>query len=195
MLRQKASLPSEVESAENRCKLNNVLSIPPAVSHFAVGWTEEQRNPSLVEAASQLALRSLVLIIVRPSICHEIDMPPRVVKSPGMPLAPASQRGPVFAQLALRSVHTGTNLIWPEGGSCDWWFHHVSSATAIWPGSTAARTLVCGCACVYNCLNVTVNRKFLCNCEEGYWGKKEFGCVRRYAGAEASSLAESRAQP
>lgn len=38
-------------------------------------------------------------------------MPPDVVESPGMPLAPASQRGPVFAQLALHSAHTRTNLI------------------------------------------------------------------------------------
>lgn len=160
MLRQKASLPSEAAFAENRCGWNNVLSIPPAVSHFAAGWTDEQRNPSPVEAASQLAWRSrsLVPIIVRPSICHEIDMPPDVVKSPGMALAPAIRGGPVFTRLPPRSAHTRTNLIWPEGGSCDWWFHHVSSATAIWLGSTAVRTCVCGCARVYNRLNVTVNK-------------------------------------
>lgn len=113
MLRQEASLPSEEEFAENRCGLNNAPSIPPAVSHFAVGWTEEGRNPSPVEDASQWALQShsLVLIIIRPSICRRIDMPPDVVESPGMPLAPASQRGPVFAQLALHSAHTRTNLI------------------------------------------------------------------------------------
>lgn len=55
MLRQEASLPSEDEFAENRCGLNNAPSIPPAVSHFAVGWTEEGRNPSPVEDASRWA--------------------------------------------------------------------------------------------------------------------------------------------
>ena len=151
MLRQEASLPSVEEFAENRCGLNNELSIPPAVSHFTVGWTEEGRNPSPVEDVSQWALgsHSLVLIIVRPSICRRIDTPPDVVESPGMPLTPASQRGPVFAQLALHSAHTRTNLIWPEGGSFDWWFHYVSSATAIWPGSTAVRVPVCGCVHVW----------------------------------------------
>lgn len=163
MLRQKASLSSEVVFTENRCSLNNVLFVPPAVSHFTAGWTEEQRNPSPMEAGSQLALRShsLILIIVCPSICNEIDMPLDVVKGSNITLVPTSQWGPVFAQLALHSVHTRTNLIWPEGGSCDWWFHHVSSATAIWPGSTAVRMLVCGCACVNSCLNVTMNKNVM----------------------------------
>lgn len=39
-----------VEIAENRCRLNNKLCIPAAVSHFAVGWTEEHKDPSPVEA-------------------------------------------------------------------------------------------------------------------------------------------------
>lgn len=151
MLRQKASLPSVVEFAENRCGLNNEPPIPAAVSHFSAGW-----NPSPSEATSQLVLwsHSLVLIIVRPSIWHEIDVPLDVMKSPGLPLMPASQWGPVFARLALRSVHTRTNLIWPEGGSCDWWFYHISSATAIWAGSTAVRV----CVEMHECTNVWMNR-------------------------------------
>lgn len=147
MLRQKASFLQRRSLQRTDAGLNNVLSIPPAVSHFAAGWTAQQRNPSLVEAASQLAFRSHSLVLI-----HVIDMPPDVVKSPGMPLTPSSQLGPVFARLALLSAHIRTNLIWPEGAFCDWWFHHVSSATAIWSGSTAARMLVCGCAYVHNCL-------------------------------------------
>lgn len=59
-------------------------------------------------------------------------------KAPACPRIPASQQESISAWLALCSAHTRTNLIWPEGGSGDWWFHHVSSATAIWPGTTAA---------------------------------------------------------
>lgn len=71
MWRQKASPPSEVQFAENRCGLNNVLSILPAVSHFTAGWTEEQRNPSPVEAASQLALTKPQ---PRPNHCPSIHL-------------------------------------------------------------------------------------------------------------------------
>ncbi len=188
MLRQKAKMSSFRGGVCREQMQVEQCALHPS-SCFSFRWRVDWRTE---ESVTALQSRSLVLIIVRPSICHVIDMPPRVMKSPGMPLTPASQGGPVFARLALLSVHTRTNLIWPEGGSCDWWFHHVSSATAIWPSSTAEQMLVCGCACVCvcNCLNVTVNRKFLCNCEEGYLGQKEFECVCRHTGAEASSLAE-----
>ncbi|KAK5848426.1 hypothetical protein PBY51_006041 [Eleginops maclovinus] len=87
--------------------------VPPAVSHFAAGGIDEQRKLSAVVAVSQLASRSrnLVLIIVRTSICQRLICLWMSRKSPGMPLAPAKQRGPVSALLALRSAHTRTNLI------------------------------------------------------------------------------------
>lgn len=101
ILKQKNILPSEVLIAENRCRLNNELSIPAAGFHFAVGWTEERKNLPPVETVSHLALwnHSLILIIIHPSICHETDVPPDVMKSPGRPLLPTSQQGPVFARL------------------------------------------------------------------------------------------------
>lgn len=155
---QKAAVLEKCFFAESRYYLNNELSVAPAVSHFAVGWTEQQKNLSPVEDASQLALisHSLSLIAVRPSICHKIHALPDVVKRPGVSCVPSSQQGLVCARLALRSAHTRTNLIWPEGGFGDWWFHHVSSASAIWPGTTAA-SFVCGYVVeIHVCQAVTV---------------------------------------
>lgn len=83
MLRQKASSFQRRGLQRTDVGLSSILSIPPAVSHLAAGWTGEQRNLSPVEAVSQLAFgsRSLVLIPV-------IDLPPDVVKSPGVPSCP-----------------------------------------------------------------------------------------------------------
>lgn len=117
--------------------------------------------------------KPLVLVIIHPSICHKTD----IVKSPGMPLTPANQRRLVSAQLALRYVHTRTNLIWPVGGSCDWSliippsiFSHGNLAWLYY----CVGVCECGHSCERNYLAVTVKTKENRLCAS-IFRKKEFG--------------------
>lgn len=101
-------------------------------------------------------------------------------KAPACPRIPASQQEPVSARLALCSVHTRTNLIWPEGGSGDWWFHHVSSATAIWPGTTTAAALFLGVYVtdiqVCEAVRTLKHRRWLSHKREAAKGSGCFAC-------------------
>lgn len=110
MLRQEASFLqrwslSRTDAGFEQCALH-----PSSCFSFAAGRNGEQTNLSPVGAASHLAFLKPQ---PRPNPCDWYAC--GCSEKPGMPLTPSSQRGPVFARLALRSARIRTNLIWPEG--------------------------------------------------------------------------------
>lgn len=147
MLRQEASLPSEDEFAENRCGLNNAPSIPPAVSHFAVGWTEEGRNPSPVEDASRWAFAK-----PQPRPNHRPSIHPSAAgliclrmswKAPACPSRPPASEG-----LSLLSWHCT-----PLTPGQTWFDQREAlviddSTTYLQPQQSGPARLLCECLCV-----------------------------------------------
>ncbi len=89
MLRQKAKMSSFRGGVCREQMQVEQCALHPS-SCFSFRWRVDWRTE---ESVTALRSCSLVLIIVRPSICHVIDMPPRVMKSPGMPLAPPAREG------------------------------------------------------------------------------------------------------